>query len=422
MYIPKRDWIVQTSMTTGLGDFQLAAEPPVGTSYFPFRHRFGNGATVPTYWVVNDSPTAKRTKWEKYRAETLTYGPPLDELSRNNLEASTNDDGPVNWQSEDLPLLVYIVPDDAAVDFAVTMGLGSTRPPVLRYGMWAKSAGLAANFDQLRLYDSVGEGPVGVVNRVTHEATIYGLPPGHLYGLTISRSSASVLGIAAGIAMDSDNEVGIRLASAWTKSTAGAWTAGSGQNGMGQSLTVANNTWYHVFLILNNGVADVYFDTSASAANKPAGTTHFLLIDSFKTDGSAQIIDFIQTGDEFEWVAPVTDVDVNSPDPSGGPQTRTLPSVPTGYVVEARVILRLANTSAVTAATGRIYPLGLNAPAFQVRAFNAAGGTNNAGTPPFHVRTNTAAQINSLVTGIGDSAVTLTIYTVGWRHRRGKDG
>lgn len=132
----------------------------------------------------------------------------------------------------------------------------------------------------------------------------------YISGLTLSNDGTtpnSVLDIAAGTAADSTNASMITLASAFTKSTAGTWTAGTGNNGMGTGLTIANSTWYHVFAIINASAADVYFDTSVSAANKPVGTTYFRRIGSFKTDGSAHIITFQQVGNIFRWLTPVLD-------------------------------------------------------------------------------------------------------------------
>lgn len=141
-------------------------------------------------------------------------------------------------------------------------------------------------------------------------ATLPGLMRSYLAGLVLSNDGTtpnSVLDISAGVCADSTNATLITLG-AVTKSTAGAWAAGPGGNGMGQGLTVANATWYHVFAIINGGAADVYFDTSATAANRPAGTTAWRRIGSFLTNGSAQIVAFHQYGDEFYWDVPRNDL------------------------------------------------------------------------------------------------------------------
>ncbi len=55
-------------------------------------------------------------------------------------------------------------------------------------------------------------------------------------------------------------------------------------------------------------MADVFFDTSPTAANAPAGTTAFRRIGSFLTNGSAQIIQFTQYADQFLWANPPVDI------------------------------------------------------------------------------------------------------------------
>ena len=132
---------------------------------------------------------------------------------------------------------------------------------------------------------------------------------GYIGGLTLANDSGSpntIIDISAGICADSTNSVGI-VGTALTKSTGGTWVAGSGANGLGQGLTIAASTWYHVFAIINGNAADVYFDTSVTAANKPAGTTAFRRIGSFLTDGSSHIIPFSQNGNEFLWLTTLHD-------------------------------------------------------------------------------------------------------------------
>jgi len=80
----------------------------------------------------------------------------------------------------------------------------------------------------------------------------YMIPRSYLAGLILSNDGTSpntVLDISAGQCVDSTNAFVINLA-AFTKSTGGSWAAGSGSNGMGTGLTIANSTWYHVFAII----------------------------------------------------------------------------------------------------------------------------------------------------------------------------
>ncbi len=126
--------------------------------------------------------------------------------------------------------------------------------------------------------------------------------PNYISGLNLSNDSVtpnSILDIGSGLCTDSTNALYITFGSAFTKGTGGPWTSGTSNNGMGTGLTVAINTWYHVFAIINSGSADIYFDTSVTAANKPANTTSFRRIGSFLTDSSAHIQKFLQLGNYF---------------------------------------------------------------------------------------------------------------------------
>ena len=151
----------------------------------------------------------------------------------------------------------------------------------------------------------------------------------YITGFTLSNDGTTpntILDVAVGNAADSTNASMI-TGSAFKKTTGGTWVAGTGNAGMGTGLTVAASTWYHVFAIINSGSFDVYFDTSASAANKPAGTTAFRYIGSFKTNGSSNILTFVQTGNYFYWQVPPLDLNF------GAATTATLVtlSVPPGF-------------------------------------------------------------------------------------------
>ena len=123
-------------------------------------------------------------------------------------------------------------------------------------------------------------------------------------GLATAWNSATSMQIGTGTAADSAAATYISLASKFYKSVSGAWTAGAGSsgspvNGMGNGLTVANNTWYFVCLATVSAASDVYFDTSYQCNHPPSGTTAARPIWFFKTNGSAQIIHDYQNGNKF---------------------------------------------------------------------------------------------------------------------------
>jgi hypothetical protein len=207
---------------------------------------------------------------------------------------------------------------------------------------------------------------------------------------------------------------------AFIKTISGAWTSGSGNNGMGQGLTVAASTWYHVILANNNGTPDIYFDTSATGANRPSGIsdTKVRRIGSFRTNASSQITTFSQFGDEFLWSVSVSDVNVSN---LGATATLFPLTVPTGVQVWARIRTQMSNA---TANTGIIVTSpdesdqAVNTPVGQRTMQNPTASLTSGTQQSLDVRTNTSAQIRATASA-GSS--TFTVVTYGWRDRRGRD-
>ena len=267
--------------------------------------------------------------------------------------------------------------------------------------------------------------PVNAQDAVT-QAFLCSLGRSYLSGFKLSNDSGTpntVLDIAAGSAVDSTNAVPI-IGTAFTKSTAGSWTAGTGNNGMGSGLTIAISTWYHVFAIINNGVYDVYFDTSVTAANAPASTSAFRRIGSFKTDGSAHIIAFIQDGNLFQWLIPLQDITATNPGTSAASYTLT---VPTGIRVQAVVSACVRSAVDSTAAIGLLSDLSTTdtAPSGTLSNFGTIAGLNTTSTlvispAMMNVFTNTSAQVRARISASGATTV-LGISTFGWIDTRGRD-
>jgi hypothetical protein len=249
---------------------------------------------------------------------------------------------------------------------------------------------------------------------------------GALRGLTLSNDGGTpttVLDIAAGACMDSTHATPI-VGGAFTKSTAGSWTAGTGNNGMGSGLTIAISTWYHVFAIINNGVYDVYFDTSVTAANAPASTSAFRRIGSFKTDGSAHILSFVQDGDRFQWAVPLQDITATNPGTSATSYTL---SVPTGLRVGAVVSASVRAAVDAQVAVGIISDLSTTdtGPSGTLSNFGTFAALNVASTlvispTNLTVMTNSSAQVRARINASGATTV-LGISTFGWIDTRGKD-
>jgi len=167
-------------------------------------------------------------------------------------------------------------------------------------------------------------------------------------GLQLSNDSISpnsVIDVSNGSATDNSNSVVMTLGN-FTKSTLGSWTAGTGNFGMGVGITVSANTWYFVHLILNNGNPDIYFDTDATAANAPVGTTNFRRIGSILTGGANAIIPFLQQGFRFFWRTPRADV-VGNTSITNSNTSVTLTSFPPNIKPYGRIRANATNTTTV---------------------------------------------------------------------------
>jgi hypothetical protein len=176
-----------------------------------------------------------------------------------------------------------------------------------------------------------------------------GLPRGYLSGMGLSNETDTDHDITVGIGevRDNANAVDIVLASAMTKRIDATWASGSDNGGLASGVSLENNTWYHVHAIVVSGSADIGFDTSVTAANLVANNSAsaFRRIGAVLTDGSGNILNFIQDGDEFIFKAQITNINASA---IGTARVTQVVSVPLG--VRCRAILGLigvvANSSA----------------------------------------------------------------------------
>lgn len=251
------------------------------------------------------------------------------------------------------------------------------------------------------------------------------VPTGYIGGLTISNDGASpntIIDIAAGMAADSTNSVLISLG-AMIKATTGAWQAGNA-NGMGNGLTIAASTWYHVCLTPNGGSPDLWFDTSAVCANKPSGVSGSLFrrIASFKTNGSSAIIAFLQIKDAFYWQTPV--LDVNAFAVTSTPANKSF-TVPLGVSVRPIMNLNANSSGSLSTSRFRIYsPLlgdnnvntdvscGASTAATAVTAVAAWCSDSNEYTD--------TSQNLRIVNNGNESNVAVNVFTMGWIDNRGQ--
>jgi hypothetical protein len=189
----------------------------------------------------------------------------------------------------------------------------------------------------------------------------------------------------------------------------------TGANGLDTG-SLANSTWYHVNVIGKlDGTTALLASASFSSPTLPSGYTLKRRIGSFKTDGSAHIITFLQDGDEFRWKSSVQDISVTNPGTSA--VTRTLPSVPSAVRVQAILGMVVVNTGG-----GFAYTLITDLSADDQAPSSTVSDTQQAtiGAAIKSVWTNTSQQVRSRHS-FSDASTGLNINVIGWRDPRGKD-
>jgi hypothetical protein len=303
------------------------------------------------------------------------------------------------------------------LDAQLSSHKGASRPAYAVAGtIWPKE--VSAQFEDLYYFDGTDDilfGRLDVVNNTFDPANA--VPRGHLAGMEVSIAADADHDrtVAVGECADSTGVCRLKLSAALTKQIDAGWAAGSNAGGM-FSGAVGNDTWYHFFVIKkdSDGTIDAGFDTSISAANKPAGYTSYRRLASFRTDGSANIRASVQHGDQFLWADPPLDVDVS--DQSTTTIARTL-SVPPDFSVLAIINAYQAQGSGACVDI-REPDRNDEAPSVSAAPLSTLGSGVAAFTGQFTIRTNTSGQIytRSII-----SSTVLRIATLGYWDRRGRD-
>ena len=241
----------------------------------------------------------------------------------------------------------------------------------------------------------------------------------YLDGLAMTSRTNTTITYAAGVCADSANDSMLSLAAGTINcATVGADGLDAGALGV--------STWYHSYAIgKTDGTVARLASTSATSPTMPSGYTLKRRIGSFKTDGSSQIINFVQDGDEFQYVT--LDNTVTGSNPGTSAVTKTLP-VPTGLRVKAVMQFILQNNGVGSGTTAYISDLsttdtaptqGANPVGDFPNTITAAAGAAQA-SQRLEIWTNTSAQVRVRLS-FSDANVGYTLNTLGWIDRRGRD-
>lgn len=97
-----------------------------------------------------------------------------------------------------------------------------------------------------------------------------------------------------------------------------------GANGLDVG-SLANTTWYYVWLISNGTVAASLLSTSSTAPTLPSGYTYAMRVGAFRTDGSANFLRIIQRGRRAQYAV------------ASGSNTAALPSMANGVAGDVTI-------------------------------------------------------------------------------------
>lgn len=238
---------------------------------------------------------------------------------------------------------------------------------------------------------------------------------GYLSGLQLTGSTGTTYSQGAGVATDDGNTTVLSLISG----TINAATVGA--NGIDAGALTATAT-FHVFAIgKTDGTTARLLSASPSSPTMPSGYTYKRRNASLKTTVSSQIITYLQFGDKFMQTA--ASLDISATNPGTTAVTRTLPSVPTGIIVEPVLSVTIDSdvsgdqTYLSSLSQTDVAATGANS---QVAITISAAATQQVAGMVYGVFTNTSGQIRSR-NASGAAASVLRIKTHGWIDRRGRD-
>ena len=155
------------------------------------------------------------------------------------------------------------------------------------------------------------------------------------------------ISVSVGVFSDSTNARTFETTSAIVKQIDVNWAEGTAAGGFPSGLTLTADTWYHFFMVAKpDGTVDAGWDTSLSATNLLADTTGFTLfrrVASHLTDGSSNIMQYLQRGDGvFRWDEIIQDLSATDP----GTTTQSIVmTAPLGVITMIQVFAELRDSS-----------------------------------------------------------------------------
>jgi len=246
---------------------------------------------------------------------------------------------------------------------------------------------------------------------VSRPVSVPGIPYGYIGGLTIANGTDSDhdIDISIGACRDSSDSADITLSAVLTKQIDVNWVAGDDAGGFPSGLSLNSSTWYHVFVILSSdGTVDGGFDTSLTATNllsDATGYTEYRRLGSVLTDGSSNILAFLQNKDYFAWSSPPLDVSTSL----NTTATSFTLSVPTGVACLAHITTNATSGTLVDIREPSLTDLAPSQTAAPLSIYE--GPTASRIPQTTFVLTNTSSQIEGRASG---ATTTFRVVTRGY--------
>jgi hypothetical protein len=262
---------------------------------------------------------------------------------------------------------------------------------------------------------------------MSHTPNATRLSRGYIDGFitSIGTDTDHDIDIAVGSARDSTDGNDLRTTSVITKQIDANWAAGSAAGGFPSGLTLTLDTWYHMFVILNDNLiaVDAGFDSAVTATNllsDASAYNDFRRIGSVLVDASSNIIPYIQYEDRFVWDVAVNDI-VNT-NFSSTVQVMAL-SVPPDVQVWADITMQFRENSSSTRrfgvyGTGDMSISGVT-PASDASDFDKKGADQISPNLSLLLKTDTFSQVQFKAASTGSDG-RVTVRTHGWEDPRGK--
>lgn len=259
-----------------------------------------------------------------------------------------------------------------------------------------------------------------ITNTLTLDGTIInGLPSrNYLDGFILSNGTDTDhdIDVTTGIASDSTNSYILTGASAYTKQIDANWAEGTNVGGFPSGLSLSADTWYNFFMIAKtDGTVDFGYDSSSTATNLLSDATGYTLyrrVGSVLTDGSNNIKQFYQIGDDFYWTSIIIEYDATS----GIPTSATDVTLTTPLGVRTKPFLRTRLDS------GGVENMTIVDKNSGVSFISSGTAANN--TISINIYSNIYTDTNSAIQHYNSSSsvdILYRIHLIGYKDLRGKE-